>query len=115
MKILVTFRGMEHSNALEDFVKAKLHKVLRFLENEASPTVIDVILEAGTQHHHHKVEFRLHSPHYKIVAHREGPEIYAEVEGVADIFAQEIAKAKQKRVDDLRRRSKLSEIDGEFE
>ena len=111
MKILVTFRGMEHSNTLEDFVKAKLHKAERFLENEPSPVVIDVILEAALPHPHHRVEFRLHSPHYKIIANREGTEIYAEVEAVADIFTQEIARAKQKRVDELKHRSKLSGID----
>lgn len=111
MKILVTFRGMDHSNALEDFVKAKLHKAARILENEAPPVTVDVILEAARPHPHHRVEFRVNSPHYKVVANREGVEIYKEVEEVADIFTQEIARLKQKRVDDLRRRSKISEVD----
>lgn len=111
MNILVTFRGMEHSNTLEEFVVKKLEKVVKFLENEPLPVTIDVVLIAQPQHKHHSVEMRLNSPHYHIIAKREGPEIYAEVEEVAEIFAHDLAKAKQKRVDELKRRTKLSELE----
>lgn len=106
MKIVFTFRHMESSPAMEGFVESKLPKVKRLLEKELEPVTLSVTLDAARQHHHHRVEMSLKSHNYDILVHHEGPELYKEIEIVADKLAAEIVKSKDKRIDGIKHREK---------
>ena len=98
MNIRIAFRGMDHSASIEEYVHKRLGKVLHFLQREPTPLNIDVVLDAARQHHHHDVEVRLHSKHYKLMAHHEGPELYVAIDCAVDTLVKEIKKAHDKMV-----------------
>lgn len=106
MTIDFTFRGMDSSAAIENFVQSKLPKIERLLESEPEPISLQVTCEANNTRSLYKVELRLKSMHYDLIAHHEGHELYAEIERVADILAHELQKAKEKRFDALKHRQK---------
>ncbi len=96
MQKRIAFRGMEHSPVLEEFAQKHLEKIERLLESEPTPVSIDLVLEAHPTHAHHKVELRVKTPHYDLVAQHEGPEMYQEVDRVTDKMIQEIRRAKER-------------------
>lgn len=95
----ITFRGMEHSPVLEEFSNKHLEKVERFLENERDPVYIELVLDAERTHHHHKVELLVKSPHYDLISHSEGPEMYELIVKVANTMHQELLNAKERLID----------------
>lgn len=99
MQKRIVFRGMEHSPVLEEFANKHLEKLDKLLEHERTPIIIDLIMEASHVHAHHKVELRIKTPHYDLIAHHEGPELYQEVDRVVDKMLAELRRAKEKRVD----------------
>jgi len=99
----IVYRGMESTPVLEEFIGSHLEKIEKLLAHEPSPVSLDLVLEPSTVHAHHKVEIRLHSPHYDLVAHHEGPEMYQEIDRVVDKMIGEIRRAKERRVDDHKR------------
>ena len=98
MQKRIAFRGIDSTPVLEQFIQSHLEKVERLLENERTPIMIDLMLEASKVHAHHKVELRVKTPHYDLVAHHEGPEMYQEIDRVCDKMVTEIRRAKEKRV-----------------
>ncbi len=96
-----TFKGMEHSAAMETYAQEHLKKIEHFLEEEEErePIYIRIVFEAERIHHHHGVEFNLKSPRYDLHAHREGPEMYKLIDEVVDIMVERMHKEKQRRVD----------------
>ena len=100
MQKRLVFRGMESSPVLEEFANKHLEKVEKLLENERTPIIIDLVMEASTVHAHHKVELRVKTPNYDLVAHHEGPEMYQEIDRVTDKMVAEIRRAKERRVDE---------------
>jgi ribosomal subunit interface protein len=100
MQKRIAFRGMESSPVLEEFANKHLEKVEKLLEHERTPIFIDLVLEASHVHAHHKVELRVKTPNYELVAHHEGPEMYQEIDRVTDKMIQEIRRAKERRVDE---------------
>ena len=99
MKKRIVYRGIESTPVLEEFINAHLEKVEKLLENEPTPVFIDVVIEQSKIHSHHRVEVKVKSPHYDLVAHHEGPEMYQEIDTVTDKMVAEIRRAKEKRVD----------------
>lgn len=99
MQKRIVFRGMESSPVLEEYANKHLEKLDRLLENERSPIIIDLVMEASHVHAHHKVELRVKTPNYDLIAHHEGPELYQEVDRVVDKMIAELRRAKEKRVD----------------
>ncbi len=99
MKKRIVYRGIESTPVLEEFINTHLEKVEKLLEHEPTPVHIDVFLEASKVHAHHKVEIKVKSPHYALVAHHEGPDMYQEIDRVTDKMVAEIRRAKEKRVD----------------
>lgn len=104
----ITFRGMDHSEAMENYVNEQLHKIEAFLENERDPRSLDIVLASGKIHAHHLVEFRLKTPHYDLVASHEGPHMYQEIDHVIDTMYHEILKAKERRIDDEKKKNKFN-------
>ncbi len=99
MNIRISFRNMEHSDALTQYTNEALEKVYKFIEREPEPIQIDVILEAHRQHAHHKVEIRMNSKHYHFLLAHEGPDIYLLIDHVIKILIEDIKKTKGKNLD----------------
>lgn len=98
----VTFRHIEHTPVLDQFVQSHLVKIEKLLESERSPVYIDIVIDGAPDHAHHNVDIRVKTPHYELVAKHEGPDMYAEIERVTDTMAREIVKAKEKYKDNER-------------
>lgn len=99
MNIRIAFRGMEHSDAIETYANNELEKLTKFLHKEPEPIYFDLVLEAGREHLHHKVELRVNSKHFHFITHREGKDLYKELDHVIKIMGQEIKKHKEKALD----------------
>jgi len=99
MKIRISFRGMDHSNAAQEYIEKALQKIYKFIEKEPEPIQFDVILEAHRQHHHHKVEIRMRSKHNHFIVEHEGPDLYREVDHVIKRLIEDIKRKKGKYLD----------------
>lgn len=99
MNIRIVFRHMEHSVAIENHVKKELEKVTKFLQKEDDLVAIDIVLDAARVHHHHRVEFRLNSKHYHLIATEEGADLYEQIDHVVKTMVHEIKKQKEKNLD----------------
>jgi ribosomal subunit interface protein len=111
MKVQITFRAMEHSQAVEHYVQEGLQKLYKFLQKEPDPINIEVILEAHRQHHHHKVEIRIHSKHNHAIVEHEGPDLYQAIDYVIKHLIAEVKKQKDKFVDKHKHAGKVRAID----
>lgn len=99
MNIRITFRGMDHSVAIENYATKAADTLTKYLEKEPEPVFMDVILEAHKQHAHHKVECRLNSKNFHFIIDREGSDLYQEIDHVMKIAKEEIKKIKDKMLD----------------
>ena len=100
MNIKISFRGMDHSDSAENYVKKALEdKVFKLLEKEPEPIKIEVLLEAHRAYTHHKVEIRMHSKHNHFMVEHEGDDLYVEIVHVIKVLAQDIKKSKSKYLD----------------
>jgi ribosomal subunit interface protein len=106
----IAFKNMQSTPVLEEFANKHLEKIEQFLENEPTPVHIDLVLEDNPVHPHHKVELRIKTPHYDLIAHHEGPEMYQEIDRVTDIMLQEIRKAKARLVDDKKKKDSYKSV-----
>ncbi len=104
MEKRIAFRNMESTPVLEEFANKHLEKIEKLLETERTPIFIDLVLEASTVHAHNKVELRIKTPNYELVAHHEGPEMYQEIDRVTDKMIIEIRRAKERRVDEEKKK-----------
>ncbi len=96
MNPTITFRGMQSSPPIEQYVQERIKKIEHILSKEPSPKNLEVILEANTTHHHHIVELRLHSAHYHLRAQAEGADLYERIDHVFGVLLNEIRKHKDK-------------------
>lgn len=99
MDIRITFRHTEHSVALENHARKELEKVTKLLQKEDDLIHIDFMLDAARVHAHHKVELRLNSKHYHLIASDEGADLYLLIDHVVKTMAHEIKKHKEKNLD----------------
>ncbi len=98
---------MDHSAIIEEYAVAQLEKVMNFLENEPSPIYVDLVLEAGRQHAHHKVELRVKTPHYDLVSSYEAQEMYEVIDRVIDTMYHRLHEKKREHIDKLKHTPKL--------
>ena len=96
----IAFRNMDSTPVLEEFANKHLEKIEKLLESERTPIYIDLVLDAADVHANNKVELRVKTPNYELVAHHEGPEMYQEIDRVTDKMIIEIRRAKERRVDE---------------
>lgn len=94
-----TFRGMDHSATIEEYANNQFGKIERFLEHEKDPKYIHMIFTSGFTHAHHRVELQVTTPNYKLIAHREGPDMYNLISQVFDTMYDQLTEAKKKLVD----------------
>ena len=99
MNVRITFRGMEHSDSVENYAHKELGKLSKYLQKEPNSLDFDLVLEADKHHTHHKVELRLKGKGLHLVASREGKDLYQEIYHVIKIMGKEVKKHKEKMID----------------
>ncbi len=99
MNIRIAFRNMDHSDAIDAYARKELDKVTKFLQKEDDTYHLDLVLDAAKTHAHHKVELRLNSKHYHLIASHEGADLYLEIDHVIKTMVQEVKKHKEKALD----------------
>lgn len=97
----ITFRHMEHSDVMEQYINKQLEKIEKFLKREPSPIYIDVVLEASKVREHPRVELRIKTPNFDEVSNYEfeGVDMYDAIDRVIDVMYRKIIEHKQKKVD----------------
>ena len=104
MQADLTFRGMEPTEAIEDFVKKNIAKFKKYLGKEdPDATFIHVVLEGNHNHNIYKVEIRVKTPHFNVVAQREGKEMYPLIDETVKVMDRELEKAKNKLLDSMQK------------
>lgn len=100
MNVRISFRGMDHSDSIENYARKELEaKVFKLLTKEPEPISLDLVLSASHAHAHHEVELRISSKHNHFIVKHEGPDLYIELDRVVKITAEEIKKQKGKYLD----------------
>ncbi|OGB97399.1 ribosomal subunit interface protein [candidate division TM6 bacterium RIFCSPHIGHO2_12_FULL_36_22] len=94
----IAFKGMDHSNAIENFVNEKLVKAEILLEKEKGPIFFDVVMNTEHSNNLFDVEIRINGPHFSLIAHDQERDMYAAIEKVVDKIVKEINKMKKKRL-----------------
>lgn len=95
----IFFHEMESTVALEKYADEKLEKIVRFLEHEREPIYLDLILQAGRLHAHHRVELRIKTPRYELIVHEEEPDLYKALDSVIDRMYYQLHQEKEKLLD----------------
>jgi len=99
MEIKFTFRGMESSPTLEQYVAEKNKKIEHILTKERSPHRLEVILESHPSHAQFVLELRLHTADYHEFVKKEGTDLYGLIDLGFDVLMQEIRKKKEFDID----------------
>ena len=110
MNAKITFRHMERSQVIEDYAERQLQKVYEFLSNERDPVYVELTFEPSKVHAHHRVELLVKSPHYDLIAHREGPEFYDLIDKVVDIMYHNLHEEKRREIDERKMRGRHEEF-----
>lgn len=100
----IVFRGVPHSDLIEEHANKQLKKIEQFLEHERTPIHIDLILEPSKLREHSRVELRIKSPSYDLVAshEHEGDKFYEVLDRVIDSMYLRLREEKRKREDHLK-------------
>lgn len=96
----ITFRGMEHSQPMEDHANDMLARIEHILEEDRSPRYIDLVLQPSKVHAHHHVELRVKSPSYDRVVDYEGSDFYAVLDHVLDTMYRMLLEDKDRHIED---------------
>ena len=101
MNIQITFRNMDHSDAIEEYARQQLKKVVTFLENDKEPIFIDLILEPSKLREHSRVELRIKTPTYDLVNNYEhqGESFHDVLDRVIDVMYRRLCEEKRKNLD----------------
>lgn len=108
----ITFRNMDHSDIMEQYVNQQLAKVEKFLENEPTPISIDMVLEASKTREHPHVELRIKTPHFDCISNYEktGVDMYDVIDRVIDIMYKQLHELKSKEDDQRKQRGRHDEF-----
>lgn len=99
----ITFKGMAHSEPMEQYANQQLAKIVDFLEKEQrTPIMIDLMLEPSKVNEHHKITLLVKTPVYDLVSEYEhqGTDFYDVLDRVIDTMYRNLHEAKRKIVDD---------------
>lgn len=96
----ITFRSMDHSDAIEKHAQDKLAKLDKFFKREPSPIIIDLVLEAHRESHYFIAELRVKSTHYDLIARTEGNDMYSMIDEAVHKMVKEISRKKERLVHD---------------
>lgn len=101
MQKKITFRSMDHSDAIENHAYEKLAKLDKFFKREPSPIIIEMVLEAHREQHYFIAELKVNSTHYDLVSKTEGNDMYSMIDEAVHKMVKEISRKKEKMVHDL--------------
>jgi len=108
MNANMTFRGMDSSEAMEQYAAKYLTKLKKYLGKEEPDSVfVSVVFEGKLNHHMYVCEVRIKTPHFDVQVKKEGADMYPLIDETMKIVEQELQNKKQRNVDDLRKRKKL--------
>lgn len=99
MNVRIAFRGMDHSDSVENYANQEIEKLTKYLHKEPEPLYFDLVLEADKNKTHHKVELRVNGKNLHLMASREGADLYQEIDHVIKIMGKELQKHKEKALD----------------
>lgn len=108
----ITFRNMDHSDVMEQYINQQLAKIEEFLENERTPIYIDIVLEASKVREHPRAELRVKAPHFDLISNYEhtGDDMYDVIDRVIDIMYHELHEYKKKECDNRKMRGRHDEF-----
>ncbi len=108
----ITFRNMDHSSVMEDYINQQLAKIETFLENEPTPIYIDMIVEASKVREHPRAELRIKAPHCDLISNYEytGVDMYDVIDRVIDIMYDQLRELKKKNCDNRKMRGRHDEF-----
>ncbi|MGE0206858.1 MAG: HPF/RaiA family ribosome-associated protein [Candidatus Babeliales bacterium] len=96
MEKKITFRGMDHSQVMEDYINQQIKKIEKILEHEREPIYLEIFLDPSKIHAHHKVHILVKTPRYYLNSDYEGPDFYDVLDRVIDtMYRQIITKRKE--------------------
>lgn len=99
MKTKITFRSMDHSDAIERYAKEKISKLHKFFKKENPDSVfISMTLESHRTKHYFIAELKIKTAQYDLIAKKEGGEMYPMIDHAVHIMEKEITRAKEKHV-----------------
>lgn len=99
MEVKITFRGCEHSDVIDTYIKERLKKVEELLALELSPISLEFLVTMHPNHAHHEVNARVHTPHFHCRASHEGKDVYAEINEVCDRLCHQLRDRRSKLID----------------
>ncbi|MBP7854413.1 ribosome-associated translation inhibitor RaiA [Candidatus Babeliales bacterium] len=109
MELEIIFRGIDPSEALEKYVAKYFTKFKKYLgRQDPSSIFLHVVLDGQFNHHLNQVEARVKTQEFDLIAKRQGPEMYPLIDEVMHIMEHDLQKAKQRKVDDVKKRKKLA-------
>ena len=108
----ITFRNMDHSDVMEEYVNQQLSKIEQFLEKEPTPIYIDMVLEASKTREHPRAELRVKSPHFDCISNYEktGVPMYDIIDRVIDIMYHQLREQSKKEKDARKQRGRHDEF-----
>ena len=96
----VVFRGMDHSSAVEKYVRDNFVRIDRFFDEHAkTPITVDIVFESHPTHAAKKCEIRIFSPEYNVIVSEEGQDMYKLVHDVIDNAYLQLLHQKEKVTD----------------
>lgn len=99
MQKRITFSGRPHSPVLDEQIDKQLEKIVRFLEGEPSPMLIEIHIAFHEIHQFQHVTGRVKTAHYDCFAKHEGPDVFTEVNEVVDRLYAQLRDAKERAID----------------
>lgn len=104
MQADLTFRGMDPTDAIEAHVAKNIKKFKKYLGKEdPDATFIHIVLEGNHNHDIYKVEIRVKTPNFDLIASREGKDMYPLIDETVHVMDRELERAKTKLIDSVQK------------
>ena len=91
MKVDITFKHMESSDSIKDFVERKAEKIKKFIVNPIDLHIVLSIVKGQ-----HIAEVNLLAKHVKLTAESKTNDLYASIENAIDKLAKQAQKKRDK-------------------
>jgi len=99
MQTKITFRGMDHSEAIERYARTKMEKLHKFFKKENPGSVfITMTLDSHRTKHYFMAEIKVKTAQYDLLAKKEGADLYPMIDQTVHTMEKEIARSKEKHV-----------------
>jgi len=91
MQLSVTFRHMEPSDALKDYVREKIARVEKHLD-----AVMDVQVVLSVEKFRHKADITITSDNLKIIGQEQTGDMYSSIDSVVDKLERQVVRVRKK-------------------